>query len=382
MTSTVAPIRRVFRIVNGGTPTSHPENWGGDIAWATPIDLAKCNGGKISATRRSLTLAGLDSGSNAVPKASLIVSSRAPIGYVAETTRAMAFNQGCKGLIPIQDVDIRFFRYQFSAMDGQFQSSGQGATFLELSADALASSPIAVPSPSAQRVIADYLDSETTRIDALIANKRRMIHLLEERWRELRRVRVLRGLDPVSGGGLDEPWPEMNLGVLIELQRGHDLPSDDRIDGTIPVVSSGGVSGSHNIAIADGPGVVTGRYGTVGEVFFVNTPYWPLNTTLYVKNFRGNDHKWIYHLLASIPLDIDSQKSAVGGINRNIVGLLRVPRPSVPEQRAIARYLDEAEGLSLETLRRLADQIHLLVERRQALITAVVTRETPGIATA
>ena len=377
MNSTVVPLRRVFRIVNGGTPTQHPKNWGGDIAWATPVDLARCNGLRISSTQRSLTSAGLVSGSSTVPEASLIVSSRAPIGYVAETSCMVAFNQGCKGLVPMQDVDIRFFRYQLSAMTEQLQSCGQGSTFLEQSAHSLASSPIVVPSLSTQQSIADYLDDETTRIDALISKKRRLIELLEERWRELSRVRTLRGLDPVCGGGLDEPWVEMNLGVLIELQRGHDLPSDDRIEGTIPVVSSGGVSGFHNMAMADGPGVITGRYGTVGEVFFAETPYWPLNTTLYVKDFRGNDHKWIYHLLASIPLDIDSQKSAVGGINRNIIGSLRVPRPPLPAQRAIATELDEAEGVSIEARRKLGIQIQLLFERRQALITAAVTGEMP-----
>ena len=239
-----------------------------------------------------------------------------------------------------------------------------------------------IPSRVEQLAIADYLDTETDHIDALISKKRRLIELLEERWRELRRVRVLRGLDPVCSGGLDEPWVEMNLGVLIELQRGHDLPSDDWIEGTIPVVSSGGVSGFHNMAMADGPGVITGRYGTVGEVFFAETPYWPLNTTLYVKDFRGNDHKWIYHLLASIPLDIDSQKSAVGGINRNIIGSLRVPRPPVPEQRAIAHDLDGAEALSMETHKRLESQIRALHERRQALITAVISGDVtvPGVA--
>lgn len=234
-----------------------------------------------------------------------------------------------------------------------------------------------IPSRAEQRAIADYLDTEITRLNALISKKRRLIELLDERWWELRRARVLRGLDPVSGGGLKEPWDEMNLGVLIELHRGHDLPSDDRIEGTIPVVSSGGVSGFHDTAIADGPGVITGRYGTVGEVFFTDTPYWPLNTTLYVKDFRGNDHKWIYHLLASIPLGIDSQKSAVGGINRNVVGSLRVPRPPVSEQRTIARDLDEAEGSSIEARKRLGIQIQLLHERRQALVTSVMTGMIP-----
>lgn len=262
--------------------------------------------------------------------------------------------------------------YYISRLDNVSQGIRQGRT---ISTEDFYDIRIAVPSVSEQRAIAHYLDTESARIDALISRKRRLIELLEERWRELRRARVLRGLDPVRGGGLDKPWQEMNLGVLIELQRGHDLPSDDRIEGTIPVVSSGGVSGFHNIAIADGPGVITGRYGTVGEVFFTDTRYWPLNTTLYVKDFRGNDHKWIYHLLSSIPLDIDSQKSAVGGINRNIVGSLRVPRPPVREQRAIARELDEAENSSMEARRMLGTQIQLLLERRQASITAVVTGE-------
>ena len=174
----------------------------------------------------------------------------------------------------------------------------------------------------------------------------------------------------------------MNLGVLIQLQRGHDLPSDDRITGDVPVVSSGGVSGWHSSAIASGPGVVTGRYGTIGEVFFVEQPYWPLNTTLYVKEYRGNHPRWVYHLLASVPLDIDSQKSAVGGINRNIVGSLRVPRPDVCAQEAIAGHLDEAEGLSKQARRKLELQIDLLAERQHALVTAAVTGGlvVPGLA--
>ena len=247
----------------------------------------------------------------------------------------------------------------------------------DISWDQFRDIPVVLPPIAEQRMIADYLDTETARIGALITKKRRLIELFCERGHLLRRRRVLRGLDPVSGGGLMEPWHEINLGVLIQLQRGHDLPSDRRVDGTIPVVSSGGVSGNHDTSIASGPGVVTGRYGTVGEVFFISGPYWPLNTTLYVSDFRGNDPKWVYHLLASLPLDLDSQKSAVGGINRNIIGSLRVPRPSLTEQRAIAADLDEAEYTSQQVRNKLANQIELLQERRRALITLVVTGDSP-----
>ena len=179
----VSSVRRVFRIVNGGTPASDQRNWDGEVSWATPVDLAKCDGSKISDTQRSITIAGLHSGSNSVPEGSLIVSSRAPIGYIAETTGVMAFNQGCKGLVPTRKVDIRFFRYQLSTMVEQLQSYGQGSTFSELSADYLATIPIVVPSLFQQQHIADYLDIETARIDSLITKKRQLIELCTMRIR-------------------------------------------------------------------------------------------------------------------------------------------------------------------------------------------------------
>ena len=172
--------------MNGGTPTSDDENWGGDVAWATPVDLADSNGGVIHETARRLTDEGLRSGSRAVPPTSLIVSTRAPIGYVSEAAIRMAFNQGCRGLVPRSDVDTRFFRYQLSASTERLQSLGQGSTFVELSTEALGGFELCCPPVETQRAIADYLDTETARIDALIAKKRRMIELLEERrWRTL-----------------------------------------------------------------------------------------------------------------------------------------------------------------------------------------------------
>ena len=235
-----------------------------------------------------------------------------------------------------------------------------------------------------QRAIADYLDTETARIDALITKKRRLITLLEERWVVHRQKVLLGTLDPVSGIGSapSGSWDVLNLGVLIELQRGHDLPADQRRPGSVPIISSGGPSGFHEIAAVPGPGVVTGRYGTIGEVFYVVVDYWPLNTTLFVKDFRENDPRWVYHLLAAIPLDAEKDKSAVTGINRNVVGQLRVPRPSAAEQRRLSELLDEANQAKSKLVARVQCQLDLLAEHRQALITAAVTGElrVPGVA--
>ncbi len=90
-----------------------------------------------------------------------MLSTRAPIGYVAETTSEMAFNQGRRGLVPKTRFDVRYFRYQFVSLSSKLISEGQGSTFVELSGDSLAAVPLHVPPVGQQSAIADYLDAET-----------------------------------------------------------------------------------------------------------------------------------------------------------------------------------------------------------------------------
>jgi type I restriction enzyme S subunit len=101
------------------------------------------------------------------------------------------------------------------------------------------------------------------------------------------------------------------------------------------------------------PGVVTGRYGTIGEVFFQRTEFWPLNTTLWVSDFHGNDEEFVYYLLQRVDFSTHSGKSGVPGVNRNDLHSepVSIP-PSVAEQRQIAAALNDADALaaSLERL--------------------------------
>lgn len=243
-----------------------------------------------------------------------------------------------------------------------------------INAEDLGEIRIPLPSLCEQQRIAGFLDAATSRIDALLEMRFRQLTLFDERLKAARRSIVLSGLDPTTGSGSTrDDWRVAKLGVALLLQRGHDLPADARRPGEVPVVSSGGVSGWHDTAACLPPGVVTGRYGTIGEVFYVHVPYWPLNTTLYVADFRGNDPLWVKDLIASLPLHVDAEKSAVGGINRNIIGDLRVPVPSLAEQRAIARSVADAERIVVSTVERIRRQTALLQERRRALVSAAVT---------
>ena len=75
-----------------------------------------------------------------------------------------------------------------------------------------------------------------------------------------------------------------------------------REEGSVPIVSSSGISGYHSVPKVKAPGVVTGRYGTLGEVFYVERDFWPLNTTLWVKDFKGNDPRFVSYLLKTVNL--------------------------------------------------------------------------------
>lgn len=134
-------------------------------------------------------------------------------------------------------------------------------------------------------------------------------------------------------------WKTSELGNVITLKRGYDLPQQKRNAGLIPIFSSSGVSGCHNTAMVKAPGVVTGRYGTIGQVFYAEKDFWPLNTTLYVESFHGNDPRFIYYFLKTLVWEKFTSASAVPGINRNTVHKEIVRIPDVETQKKIAKCL-------------------------------------------
>ena len=148
-------------------------------------------------------------------------------------------------------------------------------------------------------------------------------------------------------------WRECRLGDVITLKRGHDLPEHLRQDGDVPVVSSSGVTGYHKEAKASPPGVVTGRYGTLGEVFYIEENYWPLNTALYVIDFKGNDPRFAAYSLKNALRGYRSDKAAVPGIDRNVLHELTVKVPGKNEQVAIRSTLSAYDDLIANNRRRI-----------------------------
>lgn len=136
-------------------------------------------------------------------------------------------------------------------------------------------------------------------------------------------------------------WSWKKFKDVCVLKRGYDLPTHARSAGNFPLYSANGVTDYIDQCKVDGPGVVTGRSGTIGKVHFVEGDYWPLNTALYVQKFNGNHPRFIKYFLESFDLTRFSSGAAVPTLNRNSLSAELVCTPdSVEEQKRIAEKLD------------------------------------------
>ena len=146
-------------------------------------------------------------------------------------------------------------------------------------------------------------------------------------------------------------WKKCTLGEVLTLQRGMDLPIQNRKSGHVPIVASNGIVGYHNVAPVKGPGVLIGRSGSIGGGQYIREDYWPLNTTLWVKDFKGNNPRFCYFLLRSIDFSSLNAGSGVPTLNRNHLHPMSLACPPIEEQTLIS-----------ETLGSLDDRIALLRE--------------------
>jgi type I restriction enzyme S subunit len=227
-----------------------------------------------------------------------------------------------------------------------------GATVDRIPLTSFPDFPIRVPTLPIQRRIAGILSA----YDDLIENSQRRIKILEEMARRLYRECFINGQASTA-------WPAEQLGHFFELKRGYDLPARDRRPGLFPIVSSSGITGFHEAFMARGPGIVTGRYGTLGEVHLVWDEFWPLNTSLYVKDFKGTPFLYVFWLLRHVLPGQKGSAAAVPGLNRNDLHSLLINAPPLNVMQNFhnlclplanqTRFLAE----SIQNLRRTRDML-------------------------
>lgn len=160
-------------------------------------------------------------------------------------------------------------------------------------------------------------------------------------------------------------WTTTKIGNEISLQRGYDITKATQRPGRVPVVSAAGILSHHDTALFDGPGVIIGRKGNgIGRPHYVNQPYWPHDTSLFVKDFHGNHPKFVYYFFKWMFPQLNAMDvgSANPTLNRNHVHLLKVLWPPLASQERIADILGTLDD-KIELNRRMNETLEAMARR-------------------
>ncbi len=406
----VFSIKVLFNIVGGTTPKSDvPEYWDGDIEWVTPSDLSNSIDFSISNTNRKITELGLNScGLNLIPKDSVILSTRAPIGSIGISSNKLCTNQGCKSLVSKNKSSSKYLAYFLSISTSQLNIMGKGTTFLELSGEELGKFKISLPiNVEEQTAIADFLDHETARMDALVAEQKKLMLLLTEKRQALISHAVTRGLDPTapmkdSGiawlGMVPEHWGVIKLKQGYEVKLGKMLQQEANreCNELLPYLRAANIKWEgvdatdikemwfsdyekKILELKQGDLLVSegGDAGRSCLYFFELNKCYFQNSINRIRPKYRNSNTFLYYFIKTIKenglIDIICNKSTITHFTAEKVNEVIITLPPPSEQTAIADFLDH-ETTRIDLLIQECERaINLINERRAALISAVVS---------
>ena len=327
----------VGEIYTGNTPaTDNPIYYSNDgIPWITPSDIVDFDTPKPA---KYLSEVGLKVG-RTVPAGSIMCTCIASIGKNTITSTTCGFNQQINALVPNKEQYDSNFLFAESYLWSQTMKRDAAAGTMQIvNKSEFSELNILKPSLIEQQAIGSFF----SRLDHLITlHQRKYDKLCTVKKSMLDKMFPKPGeIEPeIRFEGFTDPWEQRKLGEVAPLQRGFDLPVNRMTPGPYPVVMSNGIGGWHSKYMVKGPGVVTGRSGTIGSLHYIEQNFWPHNTSLWVTSFNGNEPRFIYWLYASIGLERFGSGSGVPTLNRNDVHDLRVGFPcDVVEQRRIGTF--------------------------------------------
>jgi len=227
----------------------------------------------------------------------------------------------------------------------ELNSAASATTIKTIKSFELKSIKLALPPFIEQKKIAEILST----VDEAIEKTDQVIEKTKEAKKGLMQRLLTRGIGhkkfkKTEIGEIPIEWNIDPLIAVLVLQRGFDLPIQRRIKGQYPILASNGIIDYHQEFKVKGPGIVTGRSGTLGKVHYIESNYWPLNTTLYVKEFYNNDPKFIYYFLQSLSTEKYGTGTGVPTLNRNILHKVKVAIPPLDEQIKVAEIISESDA--------------------------------------
>ncbi|MGO4396177.1 restriction endonuclease subunit S [Variovorax sp. M-6] len=408
----VAPLKRGYGVVGGSTPKSEVEDyWDGKFIWVTPADLSRLATFEIADSLRKITEQGLQScGTTIVPRGSIVLSTRAPIGSLGIAAVELCTNQGCKALVPRSGQLSRFTAYFLSVATEALNVRGKGTTFLELSADELAAFRIPSPTTSEQEAVSAFLDRETAKIDALVAEQKRLIALLKEKRQAVISHAVTKGLDPKvpmkdSGvewlGEVPAHWKTVPLKFVATVQTGIAKGKDNtgKETTTVPYLRVANVQDGYlalddmasiEIPASDVPRYLLrsgdvlmnegGDFDKLGRGHIWRAEIEPCIHQNHVFAVRphGISPEWLNTITGSAYAQFyfmtrSKQSTNLASISSSNIMDLPIVLPPIAEQVAILDFIGRQAAQLDELSQQAQTAVGLLQERRTALISAAVT---------
>lgn len=380
-------IGSIVDVVSGGTPKSNVNEYyeNGDVAWITPADLSGYNDIYISRGKRNISKLGLEkSSAKLMPKDSVLMSSRAPIGYVAIAENEISTNQGFKSFLPSQVYLPKYLYFYLKYSKDLIETFASGTTFLELSGAKAKIIPFPIPSLKEQQRIIDRIESLFKKLDKakeLIEEARggfekRKSAILEkafrgeltEKWRKDTKIYndeeiKFEEIFSFIGGGTPSKAKKEYWNGEIDWASVKDIKNNYLYD-TIDRITEEGVKNSSTNIAKKGEIILVTRISP-GKVTIVQKDI-AINQDLKIVRPKMNriENKYTYYLFLYKEKELisKSQGTTVKGITINELNKIEISLPALEEQKEIVRILDKLldEEYKIEDLTQLEDQIELI----------------------
>ena len=334
----------VCKTSSGGTPLKAKREYyeNGTIPWLLSGEVSQ---GDVLEARNFITPKGLESSSAKVfPENTVLVAMYgATAGQVGILRFPAATNQAVCGILPNQHFVPEFLFYLFLSRKDELIAQAAGNAQPNISQLKIRNTLVPVPPLPEQQHIVTLLDEAFDGIAIAKAHA-------EKNLQNARAIFVCH-LESVFAQQ-KEGWSETTVGDQLTLQRGFDITKDQQRGGEVPVVSSGGIKSFHDTSMVKAPGVVIGRKGTLGKTYYLDCEYWPHDTTLWVKDFKGNEPRFVYYLFLGLNVKHLDSGAANPALNRNQVHPLKISWPPVAQQGEITARLDSiaVESQRLESI--------------------------------
>ncbi len=308
----------------------------------------------------------------------ILYSRRGDVGRCAHVTKkeeGWLCGTGClRVTVDSEKADSRFVFFQLQHPDtvGWVEKHAVGATMLNLNTTILSSVPIRLPALEIQKRIADILSA----YDDLIENNQKQIKLLEEATQRLYKEWFVNLRFPGHENtkivdGVPEGWSRTNINEILTFHRGYDLTRNEMKAGRYPVVGSTTVIGYHNEFKIKGPGIVTGRSGSLGKYQFIWDNFWPHNTSLYISDYKDHNIFFVYSLLQTVDFASLNNGGAIPTLNRNVLSNIEVIEPTDELQEMFAKIAEP----QYQKIKNLEKQNNQLKMARDALLPKLMSGE-------